>query len=153
MKNPAQLALAGLKWCFLDQSACVEGCAQQVELLPGRCSRCPLELFLGRTIDFTVEQGDAVLQAERTLDEIAEGFRQVVPTRCGAVDVEAIEADLAPFRRSLVAAHLAVVDGALQKKPGGHLHQAGRQAHRLGSIKHRGLARQNLGAARPGPSR
>ncbi len=36
-----------------------------------------------RAIDFAVEQGHAVLQAQRAVDQLAEAFRQVVPA--GAV--------------------------------------------------------------------
>ena len=37
------------------------------------------------------------------------------------------------------------VTSALEQEPGGHLHEAGGEAHRFGRVEHRGHARQDLG--------
>ena len=75
------------------RSVVAEGGLQQVDLGLDAVLIVRLEgLDLLRAVDLAVEQGDAVLQAQRALDEVAEGFRQVVPAGCGLVDVEAVEA-------------------------------------------------------------
>ncbi|MOA09002.1 hypothetical protein D3C78_1288080 [compost metagenome] len=90
------------------------------------------------------------METQRALDEVAEGFGQVVPAGRVAVDVKAVESHLVLFAQNLIARHFAIVDGALQKQPGGHLHQAGGEAHRFRRIEHRGHARQHLGSSAAG---
>jgi hypothetical protein len=95
-------------------------------------------------VDRGVEPAHALLQPHRTIDQLAQALRQQ-QDGFGVAGVGTRQLDLGFFLVGLGERHLALIDGAMEQKPRGKLHQPRGQPHALGRVGERGIAFQDLG--------